>query len=258
MSGRLSAAEREALARQDARLLHAQQMPPGRDAMLAHARHAARLLKDHQAASPSARAITHINGLFDRSIPEPAKTTLACRQGCGHCCHQQVILYAPELFFLAAHIRGRAGMAEKLRGAAGSGYGQGKSAPCPLLEDEACSVYDARPLACHAFVSLDVNDCISTFRYLKERQIRMPHGYDIMRNACRMILLAAAKGAGLPIHCYELGSSALGAILTQDHAEKRWLRGENVLGALEIMPPMIPPEIATQIDAMAAAIAPAL
>lgn len=260
MSGTLSQAERESLARQDARFLPPLQAVPDPNAMLVHARHTARLLKDQQATSPSARAVSHINALFDRSIPEAAKTLLACRQGCAHCCHQPVVVFAPELFFLAAHIRGRAGMAEKLleAAAAGSDPVPEKSAACPLLEDEACSAYAARPLSCHAFVSLDVNDCISTFRYLQEQKIRMPQVYNTLRNNCRMILLAASKGAGLPIHAYTLNRSSLAATLEQEHAEKRWLGGEDVLARLEILPPAIPPEIEAEINRMAVNIAQAL
>jgi Fe-S-cluster containining protein len=261
VSSNLSRAEREALERQDARFLVLPlQAPADQQAVLAHLRHTARLLRDRQASSPSARAVTHVNALFDRSIPEIAKKTLACRQGCAHCCHQPVIVYGPELFFLAAHIRGRAGMTEKLLIAADAGRGQArrKSTPCPLLEGDACTVYEARPLSCHAFVSQDVNDCISTFRYLKERTIRTPQIHNALRNICRMILLAAAKALGLPIHAYELNSVALAAILAQDNAEKRWLRGEDVLAEVAIIPPGIPPEIRAEIDRMAALAAPAL
>src|SRR4051812_35642952 len=115
MSNRLSQAEREALERQDSRYLALPlQMSADRNAVLAHTRHAARLLRDREAASPSTRAVSHVNALFESSIFEDAKRMTACRQGCAHCCRQPVILYAPELFFLAAHIGGQDGMAEKL------------------------------------------------------------------------------------------------------------------------------------------------
>jgi Fe-S-cluster containining protein len=261
MSSRLSQAQREALARQDARFADLPlQTPPDPNVLLAHVRITARLLKDRQTASPCARAVAYVNALFDRSIPGAASKALACRLGCAHCCHQPVVIYAPEMFFLVAQIRGRNGTAENLlAGAEGArGRARGKSQPCPLLEDNACSVYAARPLSCRSFVSLDVNDCISAFRYLNEPKIRTPKVHNDLRNLCRMILLAAMKAAGFAIHAYELRGEGLAAILAQDNAEKRWLRNEDVLAELEIIPPDIPADIQDKIDRMAAAIAPAL
>lgn len=258
MITRHSRAEREALERQDARHV-CLPLPasPGFDVVLAHARHTARLLKDRQATSPSSRAVSHINALFEDSIPEAIKKTPVCRQGCAHCCYQPVIVYAPELFFLAAHIGRREGMAEKLLTSAPD-QRPAMGLPCPLLENEACSVYAARPLGCHAFASLDVNDCLSTFRYLKDFSVRSPPAYNGLRNLCRMILKAAAQAAGLSTHAYELNRSALVTILAQDNAEKRWLRGEDVLAELAIVPSATPPEIAANIDQIAARVAPAL
>jgi len=77
-------------------------------------------------------------------------------------------------------------------------------------------------------VSVDVNDCISAFRYLNKSEFRAPQIFRSMRKFVPPLLLASMKAAGLPLLPYEL-NTAVAAILGQDIAEKRWLRGEDVL-----------------------------
>lgn len=246
---RLSQSQREALERQDARHLAAP-LPSNanQNTVMPHMRHLARLLKDRQAVSPATRALSHLTALYDRSIPPAEAKRLACRQGCAHCCRQQVLVFAPELFFLAASVRDRDGMIEKLRPKAG----EAPSAECPLLQNESCTVYATRPLNCHAFASVDVNNCISTFRYHSRRDILSPAIFDDLRDSCRAILLVAMQALGLPILAYELTGHTLAAVLAQDHAEKRWLRGENVLADVKTIPTGIPPDWQVKIDRMAA------
>lgn len=258
---RLTHAQRQTLERQDARYSGLPVgIPAAQDAVMAHLRIMARLLKDRRFPSPCSRAVNYVNALYERSIPEAAKKGLACRQGCAHCCYQPVIVYAPELFLLAAHIRNQEGMVEKILQAAKTtpGTQDKKYVACPLLEENACTAYAARPLSCHAFVSLDVNDCISAFRYLSAPKIHSPGAYNILRDMCRMMLWTAMKAAGHPVHGYELNSASLAAILNQDDAEKRWLRNEDVLAGLPIIPPDFPASVQAKVDRMSLAIAPAL
>jgi len=255
---RLSPAQRDALQRQDAHYLpQALSASPGWDQVAAHLRHTIRLLKDRQTSSPSARACGHINALFDRSVTIQPHALLACQQGCAHCCRQPVMLYAPEAFFLAAHVRNRPDMAQRVAQVAQSArqfpLGGNKGVECALLENNACALYVARPLSCHAFVSTNVNDCISLFRYFKETQIHQPDIFSTMRNLCRMLLLASLKAAGLPTRPYEL-NTAVAAILAQDNAEKRWLRGEDVLAGVEPSAPPVPPEFEAMIAGWSARI----
>jgi len=115
MTSNLSAAARDALARQDAHYLPlALPASPGWDQIAAHLRHTARLFQDTQAPSPSAAACAHINALFDRSVAAMPHAPLACKRGCAHCCRQPVLLYAPEAFFLAAQVRERPQMAARV------------------------------------------------------------------------------------------------------------------------------------------------
>lgn len=104
-TNRLSSAQRDALARHDAPFLVARLIPDNPGSFEAHLRHTARLLRDRQtSASPSVRLVRHVTELFERSIPESARTQIACASGCSFCCHQPVRVSPAEAFFLARHI----------------------------------------------------------------------------------------------------------------------------------------------------------
>jgi hypothetical protein len=110
---------------------------------------------------------------------------------------------------------------------------------CPLLTDGACSVYAARPLGCHAFVSVDLKACITAFGSRSVPNIPAPRSHSEVQQACRMAFYAALRLAGLSEHGYEL-NRAVHAILTTPEAETRWLAGEDVLAGLETPTPFSP------------------
>jgi len=102
---------------------------------------------------------------------------ILCRKGCGDCCHQFLSLWPIEahhitegLKALPAALRGRLE-----RQAQAIGWNQ-----CPLLVDEACAVYDYRPILCrtygYPFLSREEGDplgplvsyCPRNFQGLKE------------------------------------------------------------------------------------------
>jgi hypothetical protein len=94
-----------------------------------------------------------------------AGNLVECAAGCWFCCHQQIMVSAPEAVLLAQHIRERAldvpdlaahavaidGLAPPARYA--------KGLPCPLLQDQRCSVYDDRPETCRSYLSLSRARC---------------------------------------------------------------------------------------------------
>ena len=155
MSATLSAAPRRVLAEQDARWLDLPLSGNGDPASVAaHIRHLVNLMGGGRCASTAAAA-SHWDRRYDRSVPQ--EFALACRQGCAHCCCQTVLVYAPEFFRIAALLRERAETSVVMRGAAEewnapNGAGN-RGISCPVLSDNACSIYDARPLNCRAFVA---------------------------------------------------------------------------------------------------------
>ena len=167
MQSRISPAQREAIARQDAPFLATGLIAGNPGSFEAHLRQAARLMADRQTSvSPSARLVRHVTDLFERSVPESARAKLACRKACAFCCHQPVRVSAPEAFFLAAQLRERPDTAAAVRDAAIALAERNPEAPrvawlrCPLLDaSDGCSVHAARPFSCHGHVSLDAQDC---------------------------------------------------------------------------------------------------
>jgi hypothetical protein len=244
----LSLAQRQAIAAQDARYLSLP-LQPGRDpgSMAAHLRQLVRLLRGASCRD----AVTYLTQLYDRSIAP--RGDLACARGCAFCCVQTVVVTEAEAFAVAAQLRAQA-QAAALRDAPKRRLGEPKSdwRPCPLLaDDKACAVYAARPLACHGFVSFDLQACIGFFGGNGAAGSFTPQDRQTLLNLCRMMLCAAHLITG---HGEQLGhelTGAVAAILATPDAEARWHRGENVLQDLPKGPP-IPPAFAAEIRRMAA------
>ena len=263
MSDRLSRPERRALQKQDAQLAALPlKMTPDPRPVAAHIRHVIKLLRSPQAKSPCSDVIAHVGALHDRSVPPSMQTMLACRKGCSHCCTQMVVVTAPEAFYVAAQIRNRPRTVE----AVGEVARQTGALPllerlkakvmCPMLENAICSIYAARPLGCHGFVSTDLNACLAAFERLETPNIPMPEDNISVLYACRMLLSAALRLVGLRDSVFEL-NSALAAILAHDNAERRWLAGEDILAGVKAEPPP-PPQFEEAIRKMAALVAPTL
>ena len=243
--------QREALAQQDAPFLARPLIPGDPRSFEAHLRQAARLMAMRQiSGSPSGRLVRHVADLFESSVPAAARTQLACRSGCAFCCHQPVKVNAAEAFFLAAQLRERPDTAAAVREAARQLAGRDAETPkvawlrCPLLDQgDACSVHAARPLSCHGYVSLDVEDCKTSYPHIVSGagawSVREPAIYGDLRSSWRLILQAALRLNGLSDTNYEL-NAALSLVLDTEEAEKRWLRGENIFAGLKPLSPNKP------------------
>ena len=243
MSDRLSRAERRNLQRLDAEILP-RPLPMTQDPrpVAAHIRHVVKLLRTPQSKSPCSDAIAHVTGLFDRTVPERANKMIACSKGCSYCCTQMVVLTAPEAFFVAAQIRHKkqtvAAILEAAAQVGALSLDERLKAKvfCPLLENALCSIYAARPLGCHGFVSTNLDACLATFTRGEAATTSMPSDTINVLYAVRMLLTAALRLASLDHAHYEM-LSALAVILTQENAEARWLAGENILVAVKPGPP---------------------
>lgn len=171
-----------------------------------------------------------------------------------------VILTAPEAFSVAAQIRKRpkamAAIAEANRQTQGLSLEARLNAKvrCPLLEEAICSVYAARPLGCHGFVSLDLNACLATFERDAPPNIPTPALNVRMLETCRILYMAALRLANLPDAAYEM-NEVLAAILATDQAEARWLAGDNFLAGIPVKAPP-PPQYDKAIADLAAYVAP--
>ena len=237
---RLQRAERRALQRDDEKYL-AQPLNLGPDprSISAHVRHMVHLLSTPTALSPCADAISHVSELFSRTVPRESERGLACRRGCAYCCTQLVTVTAPEAFWVAAQIRRKPAVIAAMRAADEKTHGLSMEERlkshivCPLLEDDACSVYLARPIGCRGFVSLNVNACIATFVHGAEPNIPQPANRIDILYVCRMILYAALRLRRLKADAYELNAAVIAA-LAFDDGEARWLAGEDIFADVPI------------------------
>ncbi|CAJ7796628.1 Flagellin N-methylase [Burkholderia pseudomallei] len=81
---------------------------------------------------------------------------VACRRGCNHCCHTEVLMSPEEAEAVGKRI-GRMPRHPKLRGDRDENFDCSYLNPCTFLENGECSIYENRPVACRAQYSLDVD-----------------------------------------------------------------------------------------------------
>lgn len=163
---------------------------------------------------------------------------LACKKGCSWCCSLEVKVSPPEIFWIADYLRTsmatddmvalRHRIAEIVGPVAKlSSYDRAVSGiRCPLLVDNACSVYAARPLACRGWNSTDETACEEA---TKRRGAMVPADMTqrMVAYGTAAGLEEAAREAGLKSRKYEL-VAALHIVLEDPSAEERWLSGEDV------------------------------
>ena len=268
MNNRLPRPQREALRRQDAPYL--KQPLAWRDArsVAAHLRHMVDLLENKRSPSPCSDATVYIAGLFERTlshiVPLQAQQAIACKKGCGHCCVQPVSVSPMEAFTVARQIRGRGDVANAMREAGDKirqapKYQRLFDLRCPMLVDNACSIYEFRPFSCHNFASFNVNDCITRFVMRGPSNIRLPVEYEPAANESRLILFASLGLIGRRdfTQTYEMKMAVSAILALGEDAEARWLAGENVLKDVEALP-AFEPVFGWEIKRLVGAIGPTL
>ncbi len=97
----------------------------------------------------------------------------ACKLGCTACCHRNIKVTLPEVLAIAIRLftgRDSSSLQDFIGELEVSPYNNVESrreqffrqnAPCPLLKDGACTVYDIRPIACRSVVSANRDICDS-------------------------------------------------------------------------------------------------
>jgi hypothetical protein len=173
---------------------------------------------------------------FDRAYaaaPAAARAAVACRAGCGTCCHVPVGAQAHEVLLAAQFIQTNFSPADleaaigrlAVHRAAFAGRSMRERAalktPCALLRDGSCSVYAARPESCRSHHSRNLDGCrtnLDTGRDLVD--VLIPE----IRGRMFAVMLAidqAVAEAGFDGRAYDLGS-ALHEALTDGMCAVRW------------------------------------
>jgi Fe-S-cluster containining protein len=118
-----------------------------------------------------------IDKLID-SVNELAKQQhqpIECKKGCDYCCHQPVFALDYEMQYLNTFIKKNFTKQKQAEVKIRAHNNQQKlldlseteilntKQPCPLLENDFCSVYEARPMACRIYLSTNVKTCLKFF-----------------------------------------------------------------------------------------------
>ena len=106
---------------------------------------------------------------------------------------------------------------------------------CPLLVNDRCSAYAARPLECRAYVSMDVNPCRKTFDNYVDWTIPLYFPQYSIYKHVQAGLVFAWQGGGVEVELLEL-TAALRIALQRPDAAQRWLGGEDVFRAAALSP----------------------
>jgi Fe-S-cluster containining protein len=184
-----------------------------------------------------------------RIATDPPATPIACREGCSFCCYIRVHLTPMELIFLVHSIQSNFseneiealknrletidpithGMTDEERGRA--------KIPCPLLVNNRCSAYEARPQECRGYNSTNVEACRQAFNNydIWDVPIFFPQ-YSAFKNT----QAALARATNNSIELLEL-TTALRIALDDDTAIDRWLAGGNPFQKASL--PMTDPEV---------------
>ncbi|WP_081336099.1 YkgJ family cysteine cluster protein [Burkholderia vietnamiensis] len=173
---------------------------------------------------------------FDNKL-NGSTTKIDCKSGCDYCCYYHVTVTGAEVLALAEHINNlpaerRAILVERITATARQVSNLSAqeyvhtNIKCAMLENNRCSVYDARPRACRGFHSRDVNGCKAAF---DNPNADDPNAWDPERFAVNLgysnVLFAAQYNSGCDATTYEL-HAALAEALTNKSSFKRWKAGK--------------------------------
>ena len=166
------------------------------------------ILRDPAAKDRASRAAAFAANLMDASVGQHLKEQAATARGCFHCCTTYVSTSVPELFRLAREIRGHTAATVRVNAAAA----RAKTIPqlqrevnrvtCPILEDNACSAYAARPLVCREVLSTSLESCLRIFQQRSLGKSAAPASLGALRSYLLIMLRAALVLNCLPYRNY--------------------------------------------------------
>lgn len=181
---------------------------------------------------------------------------VACKAGCGWCCHQQVGVTPLEAVRLAAHIRAlpetpRAAITARIaeldrrtRGLTTTARLRTRLACAFLGADGGCMIYPVRPLRCRGAYSTDADFCIACHDDLDAMQAKMAAGElkpvfldtpQRLFDAALGGVLAGMRGLRMVVASLEL-TAAINALLADPRLARRWLAGAKPAAALHLVP----------------------
>jgi hypothetical protein len=178
----------------------------------------------------------------------------ACEKGCSWCCHQTVMVIAPEVLSVKAYLQltfdAEEVQAMRDRLAVQTAQISGRSTPerqsegisCGLLADSACSLHPGRPLPCRGGFSADAGFCQDLFQNFVTVIADVEAGAregpfmvvpKTLFNSGQVALTKAFKDVGYECRPLEL-TAALEIALSRPNIAEEWLVDESVFAAAEL------------------------
>lgn len=185
--------------------------------------------------------LDYLYGRMQGTLAALRDVKVGCRRGCWFCCTTWVDATAPELIHAMRGVRRgspkakRAAESDAKFGALAFAERGRTVAPCPMLEDNACSIYADRPALCRAAASTDAATCEKTFLMLSAEPFMSPVLHVRTGTDYALALAAALKQAGLNHRTLEL-MGGMARVLATENIEARWLDGEDVFAGLQTGP----------------------
>jgi hypothetical protein len=210
-------------------------------AVIAETRILIDILRGHSPTRAS-KAAEKAHEFFEASLKRNASSTkIDCAKGCVFCCYVSVSALAPEVFLVANTIRAQHApdldariatirTVERATHRLSDFERMQRKLPCALLENNACSVYAARPSPCRGVASSSVRACERAFRGAAV-PIPTPAAWGTLRNAELQAMMAALTAVDLSPESYDL-NEAVCVALDDPNAEARWLKGEDVFAGV--------------------------
>jgi hypothetical protein len=197
------------------------------------------LTSDRDGADPIGSVVLRAYETFEVQFACEAAQEIkaACHSGCASCCTIRVTATAPEILNIAREIRRfpdfvspdltqRVLASSRATRLLSQQQRMASGLFCPLIENNFCLIYPARPLACRSHVSFDEQAC----RYALNgglSEVPVSAFHLKVRSLVQNAMQSALRDANLAWGSYEL-NHALRIALSDETCEKAWIAGVDV------------------------------
>ena len=196
----------------------------------------------------SRKLYTEINSLLESFVNRCLKENrrVDCQEGCSWCCRQTVLILPYEAFYMMVYmeenlepallkkiqnkIRDKNRITSRMKVQEFLHF----KSPCPMLHEDSCIIYPARPMACRIYLSSDIESCRYEYHHPSETDY-FPGLYEFPLLAGRMMNEGVCAWLREHrIYPFEtLMESALNTVREQDDCFSRWVSGENIFQVRE-------------------------
>lgn len=171
-----------------------------------------------------------------------ASSQIACKAGCPYCCSMQISITPPEAIVLGAHVvenydtSAKNDLLKKIdhnirltyKKTQDEKVANWRKTPCIFLKGGSCSVYAIRPFVCRSWHSLDVRQCIDSWRSKdKEAEIDNLFHRNYVFGMVRKGIQKGCEMLGLQWET-QVVTSAVKSYLAHPNPLEGWLKGERV------------------------------